>query len=93
MIDLRCSRQVTCSRRNRFLTAANIESLHENDQTQDIGPGPVVHLFNATSESDVNVTVEIKIMLTFSFILLFYDKIAIFPFKSKFVKVFSFVFF
>ena len=44
------------------------QSMQENNQEKD--PLSPVHLFNATSELDVNFTVEIKIALTVLFIVL-----------------------
>ena len=47
-----------------------MESLHENNNTQNTDHWPILRLLNATSKSEVNVTGEIKIVLIFSFILL-----------------------
>ena len=55
------------SLRNLFLIARDIESLRENNQTQNKDPWRAERFFNATSESDVNLTVEISIVVTYCF--------------------------
>lgn len=42
----------------------DIETMHENNQIQNNDALPAVRLFNAASESDFNLIVEIKSMLT-----------------------------
>ena len=52
------------------MTARNTDSMQENIQIQEKDPLVAVRLFNAMSELGVIVTVEIKIALPFSFIVL-----------------------
>ena len=83
-----CSHYITISLKNLFLTTRHIESLHKKHQTKNSEPGPSVRLFNA-SEPDFSFTVNIKIVLTLSFIGLLSRKPWYISFQIKFVHVFQ----